>query len=229
MGDSERQVFLLEPPKKETWGNAEEYCKQSDGHLASITSEEIHNYLYSKADWGHHGIGFWVGGIDQEEEGNWEWTDGSPWTYTKWGEKQPDNGAKENCLEIDRNGWNDQSCYTTRKFVCSRKICSGDTSNNNNNNTFDTSSPRPNSTTDKIGNASSAGGSPIMEVAIPSGILLLVSILVVIGCVTRKRPQKKQEMDADENPVYRVYQLTETYERQYSTNEAIDNNDYYGQ
>ena len=69
-----------------------------------------------------------------------------------------------------------------------------------------------------------------MEVAIPSAVLLLVSILVVIGCVTRKRPEKKQEeMDADENPVYGVYQLTETYERQYSTNEAIDNNDYYGQ
>ena len=36
-------------------------------------------------------------------------------------------------------------------------------------------------------------------------------------------------MDADENPVYGVYQLTETYERQYSTNEVVDNNDYYGQ
>ena len=69
-----------------------------------------------------------------------------------------------------------------------------------------------------------------MEVAIPSAVLLLVSILVVIGCVTRKQLKKKQEeMDADENPVYGVYQLTETYERQYSTNEAIDNNDYYGQ
>ena len=69
-----------------------------------------------------------------------------------------------------------------------------------------------------------------MEVAIPSAVLLLVSILVVIGCVTRKRPEKKEEeMDADENLVYGVYQLTETYERHYSTNEAIDNNVYYGQ
>lgn len=66
--------------------------------------------------------------------------------------------------------------------------------------------------------------------AIPSGIILLVVIISVISCVVRKRPEKKQEeMDADENPVYGVYQLTETYERQYSTNEAIDNNDYYEQ
>ena len=72
-----------------------------------------------------------------------------------------------------------------------------------------------------------------MEVAIPSGLILLISIIAIIGCVIRKqrkRPEKKQEeMNADENPVYGVYQLSETYERQYSTNEAVDNNDYYAQ
>ena len=66
--------------------------------------------------------------------------------------------------------------------------------------------------------------------ALPSGIILLVIIIVAIGCVIRQRPEKKQEtMKADENPVYGVYQLSETYERQYSTNEAVDNNDYYAQ
>ena len=55
------------------------------------------------------------------------------------------------------------------------------------------------------------------------------TVIIVICPTTRKRPEKKQEeMNADENPVYGVYQLTETYERQYSTNEAVDNNDYYG-
>ena len=70
-----------------------------------------------------------------------------------------------------------------------------------------------------------------MEVAIPSGLILLISIIAIIGCVIRKQrkgPEKKQEeMNADENPVYGVYQLSETYERQYSTNEAVDTNDYY--
>ena len=76
-------------------------------------------------------------------------------------------------------------------------------------------------------------GVDVLEVAIPSGIFLLVCIIAVIICVIRKqrkRPEEKQEeMDANENPVYGVYQLTETYERQYSTNEAVDNNDYYEQ
>ena len=69
--------------------------------------------------------------------------------------------------------------------------------------------------------------------ALPTGILVLLIIIVAIGCIMRKqrkRPEKKEEeMNADENPLYGVYQLSETYERQYSTNEAIDNNDYYAQ
>ena len=71
---------------------------------------------------------------------------------------------------------------------------------------------------------------PIMKVAIASGALLLVGILVIVGCVLRQRSEKEdEEIDTDENPVYRVYQLVETYERQYSTNEAVDNNVYYEQ
>ena len=80
----------------------------------------------------------------------------------------------------------------------------------------------------------STGEWPVVEVAISSGIILLVlGITAIIGCIIckqRKRPEEKQEeVDADENPVYGVYQFTETYERQYSTNEAVDNNDYYEQ
>ena len=79
----------------------------------------------------------------------------------------------------------------------------------------------------------STGEWPLVEVAISSGIILLVIIIVAIGCAIckqRKRPEKKQEvMNADENPGYGVYHLSETYERQYSTNEAVDNNDYYAQ
>ena len=65
-----------------------------------------------------------------------------------------------------------------------------------------------------------------LEVALSSGIILLVIVIVTIGCVLRKRPEKRQETMNDENPAYGVNQLSETYERQYSTNEAVDNNDY---
>ena len=46
----------------------------------------------------------------------------------------------------------------------------------------------------------------------------------------RQRSEKEdEEIDTHDNPVYGVYQLTETYETQYSTNEAVDDNVYYEQ
>ena len=87
--------------------------EKENGHLASITNIGIHNYILSKLNrklkdkdketW------FWVGGTDQEEEGNWTWSDGTRWIFVKWGiggfdgKNQPDNeeGSRgEDCLVI---------------------------------------------------------------------------------------------------------------------------------
>ena len=54
-------------------------------------------------------------------------------------------------------------------------------------------------------------------------------IIMSVICLAFKHKKKTEveEMDVDENHVYGVYQLGEAYERQYSTNEAVDNNFYY--
>ena len=58
---------------------------------------------------------------------------------------------------------------------------------------------------------------------------MVLSIIILSGCLAQRHFKKKEEeeMRGDLNPVYGVYQLGETYERQYSTNEAVDNNLYY--
>ena len=45
----------------------------------------------------------------------------------------------------------------------------------------------------------------------------------------RKNREEQEEIEVDENPVYSVFQRGELYERQYSTNEDLDNNLYYAQ
>jgi len=218
---------------QKNWGEAEKYCRTEGGHLASITDSRIDDYIRSKVNPNNPETWFWVGGTDQEHENNWRWTDGSQWEFTKWADKQPDNmftwnGKRlgvEHCLQIWKTGWNDLNCDDQIRFVCSQQICpfndhSNETTTNNENN----------QETDKTNASSSTSDLPILEVAIPCGVFLIFIILVIIICVMRKHSKKNQEvMKTDEtDEVYGVYQLSDTYERQYSTSEAVDYNDYYG-
>ena len=86
-------------------------------------------------------LGIWIGGTDQSQEGNWTWTDCSPWNFTRWGvrryHQQPDNsihidGDGEDCLVFhgksvsnpDNIDWNDAACnLRERQFVCSKPLC----------------------------------------------------------------------------------------------------------
>ena len=129
----------------------------------------------------------------------------------------------EHCLQIWKTGWNDNSCGDQIRFVCSQQICplndpSNETINNENN-----------QETNKTNASNKKSDPPIIEVATICGVFLIIIVVVIIICVMRKSSKKNQEvMKTDENQVYGVYQLSDTYERQYSTSEAVDYNDYYG-
>ena len=63
-----------------------------------------------------------------------------------------------------------------------------------------------------------------------SGVFLILLALGMGIFMAHKHRNKKTEerVNADLNPVYGLYQLGEDYERQYSTNEAVDYNSHYG-
>ena len=60
---------------------------------------------------------------------------------------------------------------------------------------------------------------------------MLVTLVVCILCKCSKNKRKAhvgENMAMDENPVYQQYEIVgPNYERQYSTHEVVDNNDYY--
>ena len=60
----------------------------------------------------------WMGGHDFVE-GDWKWTDGTPFGYTKWWHGEPNDDGQEDCMSL-RIGetWNDQSCHRENKFIC---------------------------------------------------------------------------------------------------------------
>ena len=123
-------------------------------------------------------------------------------SLTNWPAK-PNNYKKQHCLAIMKmkpdstiiDGWHDTWCEDLHKFVCCSPICVHKDANK----TF--------------------------NYVIPIVVTISIIALALVICVLRKWFQKKEEdMDADENHVYGIYQFGETDERVYSTNVAVDNN-----
>jgi hypothetical protein len=71
-----------------SWPEAENQAMQWGGHLVTINERE--EELWLKNQFGLYEY-FWIGLNDINSEGNWEWVNGEPVTYTNWAERQPDN------------------------------------------------------------------------------------------------------------------------------------------
>ena len=115
--------------EKKVFNDAESSCKSFKGHLASIHSLGEHQFIDNQVI-PASAFHVWIGGTDQNAEGIWVWTDGSPMDYFHWEKGEPNDNThpdNEDCLEISRGrGWNDYPC--SRKgvnwnngFVC--KVC----------------------------------------------------------------------------------------------------------
>ena len=97
-----------------TYDGAEEFCKSKGGHLASITkiSEQAAVYqLLKKSDCPEY---CWIGARRSDTGDSWIWEDGSDFSFTMWGEEQPDNyDNRENRIEIYKSTgmWNDVRSY----------------------------------------------------------------------------------------------------------------------
>ena len=195
----------------------EEFCNENDPHLASVTNLEIHRYIQSevKTDKDKWTL-FWIGGTDQETEGTWKWTDGSAWNFTQWATspRQPNNFWEgDDCLRLwhlnAKVRWYDEDCKIEHKFVCSQRLCKDVNNGTSTGNTNDV-----------------APDFPALAVALPSGIILFVIVLITVACAVGKCSKKKEaKVKVDENMVYGVYQLGEEYER----HEIVDSNLYYEQ
>jgi hypothetical protein len=92
-----------------TWSDAKAACSSSGGHLATITSQEENDWVWTNL--GVSGVSIWLGGTDEAQEGVWKWITGEVWNYSKWGAGQPDNSrGDQNYLtfwDSVSNQWDD--------------------------------------------------------------------------------------------------------------------------
>ena len=113
-----------------SWKDAEGFCKNEGGHLASVTSKRISKYMLGRVGQ----LKVWIGATNQKIEGRWSWSDNcSSWDFEDW-IHPPARQRKDNCAELyNRNendqGWNDAECDKALNFVCARPICPGESIN----------------------------------------------------------------------------------------------------
>ena len=112
----------METSYKQSWDNARSACLGMSSDLVSIGNAQEQAFIASEAR-KHGREHFWIGFNDKRIEGKFEWSDGSPATYTDWNWREPNNwGRGEDCAELGghRNKWNDMPCGRGMYFICER-------------------------------------------------------------------------------------------------------------
>ncbi|XP_059189846.1 galactose-specific lectin nattectin-like [Centropristis striata] len=105
------------------WVDAEKHCISVGGNLASVHNADenafLRDHIETVSGARRH---TWIGGSDGEREGQWLWSDGTPFDYARWSIGEPNNYGYEHCVEMNWGGnyWNDNRCYHHKHFVCVR-------------------------------------------------------------------------------------------------------------
>ncbi|NXO51028.1 MRC1 protein, partial [Aramus guarauna] len=105
------------------WKEAQSSCRKEDGELASIHNIEEYSFTVSQLGYKPDDE-LWIGLNDFRVEMYFEWSDGTPVTYTKWhhGEPTPTRN-KADCIVMkgEDGSWADTACEMKLGYLCKRK------------------------------------------------------------------------------------------------------------
>uniref|UniRef100_F6Y2F6 Macrophage mannose receptor 1 n=1 Tax=Monodelphis domestica TaxID=13616 RepID=F6Y2F6_MONDO len=102
-------------------------CRKEGGDLASIHSIEEFDFIFSQLGYEDTDT-LWIGLNDLKIQMYFEWSDGTPVTFTKWmpGEPSHANNRQEDCVVMTgKDGyWSDHPCENSFGYVCKTKPAS---------------------------------------------------------------------------------------------------------
>ena len=91
--------------------------------MVSVTSKEEEGKVKELISNFASNVYFWIGLNDVEEEGKYEWSDGSNYIYNNWKKGDPNNYKNEDCIIVDPSmKWYDYGCQYKEYFICKNDI-----------------------------------------------------------------------------------------------------------
>ncbi len=105
---------------QKTFVEAEADCVVQGGHLISVHDDALQDWLVATA-FGIAGSDWWIGLNDLDNEGAFEWTDGTPVDYGHWNAGEPNNAGDEDCVHLPPwagGSWNDLVCAVSAAYIC---------------------------------------------------------------------------------------------------------------
>ncbi|XP_072010898.1 macrophage mannose receptor 1-like [Engystomops pustulosus] len=107
-----------------TWNDAMLSCRKEEGDLVSVHNIEEASAISTQFEFGDAEY-VWLGLNDLKTQMLYEWSDGSPVTYTTWqrGEPSHQTNDQEDCVALStKDGqWADQMCEKKFPYICKRK------------------------------------------------------------------------------------------------------------
>jgi hypothetical protein len=112
------------------FGDAAVACGKHGMALATVTSATEDMALRTQAT-GAGVAEYWLGGTDQDAEGNWMWMNttrfwsgaatGMALAYAHFAPMMPGGGTARNCLHVTASGtWTDEACTSSFAYMCER-------------------------------------------------------------------------------------------------------------
>uniref|UniRef100_A0AC34FZ69 C-type lectin domain-containing protein n=1 Tax=Panagrolaimus sp. ES5 TaxID=591445 RepID=A0AC34FZ69_9BILA len=104
---------------------AEKFCNNLGGNLVSIHDAFVNAVVtYDSFNLLNRTLlpEFWIGAMQNSNDGSWGWTDGSSFDFTDWKKGEPKNSSSisKSCALLSTNDgyWSAQDCTKSKPFTC---------------------------------------------------------------------------------------------------------------
>ncbi|KFO21624.1 Macrophage mannose receptor 1 [Fukomys damarensis] len=118
------QCYKIHREAKRIQRDALTACRKEGGDLASIHTVEEFDFIFSQLGY-EPSDELWIGLNDMKVQMFFEWSDGTPVTFTKWlrGEPSHENNRQEDCVVMKgKDGfWADRACEQLLGYICKMK------------------------------------------------------------------------------------------------------------